>query len=1106
VRRLEPGLALRSYRLVRRLGFGGDGEVWVATDPRGVRVALKARPAEGGTQERRFRKEFERLRALRLPNVVRVLDAGTDQGWVFFTMELALGEPFDAWVGKGRSLAERVRRAGAAGAHVARALAGVHRLGLAHRDVKPANVIVDGDGLATLLDFGTARFGPARDTSSEFMGTVAYMAPEQRLGLPHDHRVDCYALGVTLHEALSGVPAAQGRPGRARPSLLRLGPEVPRALADLVDRLMALDPAARPAAEEAEALLLAVAEGRPLPPAPWPEPPTYQGDASWVLEGSMALVGPPGSGRRRTLEEARFHWYRKGYRSIAGRCQPDRPFGAICEVLTELFAVGSPAWRRELAGDDAALLQAVWAELPVPVARAEAWPPDPYALAGAVGRVLQRVAPIAVVLWRADRADLGSAACLSALVRNLPEGVRIWATAEGEVPGLARAAPPPWSRALDARVQADLLPDALRPLGPSGSSPLLSCARAWRGLAAWRGEPGPALRLTQGLGRISVLDEPFPAAVATALSADAHQLVADGHLCAAGEPAGGASLHTSGSGSLRSEKGAALLRFADPGTRRLAQALLEDERGRHAAAARAWAQSAAGADRVLEVASHGIRAGRPCPHQIGAAVLRQVERGNPAEVRRWLRNRDLLCGEEDDFDMAAARLYAALELSPGRVGQDELAALARRAGTPAEQARADWLRLTWEARHGDRAAAVREGRRTAGALSETQPALASAILREVALAELGDGEVEAAVRDCRRALDLAHQAARRGGPSPHSGEEDTTTTQVQPAPPPPAPPGRAPVLQVEVDAATTLSAGLLYSGRLRAAVALCADFAGRCREAGLHRGHGAMLANQAIGEYALGQRDPAGEHLAAARRVQPLHRDPMVLANIAVVQARLAVDRGDRSLGRQALDEAITTGQSQGARRVLAGAWCVALEAAIQAADPDEAGRAIAAYTLDGLESPMDHWPAVHGRWRWLVGDLDGALDALHARRIGHGGAAVRAERARMLLVAGRYDDAAAEATDARAEAEAHDMAELALFDSLVLGAARGSPDAEYTPLVGATQSSRWVHLYLGALHLDAIRRQLRGENVSVVLRQLRSRSADLRHRLYAALAREDAW
>ena len=118
-----------------------------------------------------------------------LLDAGADQGYVFFTMDVAQGLNFDAYVSVGSTLRERVRRAATAGAGVASALSGIHRLGLSHRDVKPANIVVDGEDRAVILDFGTARFGGSHDTHGRLAGTVAYMAPEQRLGMAHDEAV-----------------------------------------------------------------------------------------------------------------------------------------------------------------------------------------------------------------------------------------------------------------------------------------------------------------------------------------------------------------------------------------------------------------------------------------------------------------------------------------------------------------------------------------------------------------------------------------------------------------------------------------------------------------------------------------------------------------------------------------------------------------------------------------------------------------------------------------------------------------------------------------------------------------------------------------------------
>ena len=98
--RLTAGMSLRSYRLVRRLGIGAEGEVWEARGANGIPIALKARPRKAG-EEPRLRREFERLRTLRLPSVIRVLDVGADQGYLFFTMELARGLALDAHVQAG---------------------------------------------------------------------------------------------------------------------------------------------------------------------------------------------------------------------------------------------------------------------------------------------------------------------------------------------------------------------------------------------------------------------------------------------------------------------------------------------------------------------------------------------------------------------------------------------------------------------------------------------------------------------------------------------------------------------------------------------------------------------------------------------------------------------------------------------------------------------------------------------------------------------------------------------------------------------------------------------------------------------------------------------
>ncbi|MEC8423440.1 MAG: protein kinase, partial [Myxococcota bacterium] len=400
--------------------------------------------------------------------------------------------------------------AASAGAQVARALAGIHRLGLAHRDIKPANIMVDEEGRATVLDFGTVRFGAAADSSSELMGTVAYMAPEQRVGLPHNHQVDLYALGVTLLESLSGVPAAHWKPGRRRRSLALLGAPMPLALAGLVDRLLSLDPAARPSAEEAESVLAAIAEGETLASVPWPPPSGFVGDATDLLDGNFVVWGRPGTGRRRLVQEARWQWYRRGYRSIGGVCVPDRPFSALRDVLRSVFDERDPDVRRTLAGVQAPLLHTVWPELPVPVARPADWPPDPAAVADAIAAVLDRIAPVAIVLWDADDADIGTAAVLPHLAKVLPDRVRLWATSRHPLADLPERQPMPWQPEQEAAALQSLLPPGTTLPGPQAGSPLESCARAWRALASWRGETGPVLDPHPSIHALSILEESFP--------------------------------------------------------------------------------------------------------------------------------------------------------------------------------------------------------------------------------------------------------------------------------------------------------------------------------------------------------------------------------------------------------------------------------------------------------------------------------------------------------------------------------------------------------------------------------------------------------------------
>ena len=202
-------LLAKRYRLLERIDEGGAGEVWRARDEKLDRdVAIKLLGADADDAFRaRFADEARRAAAVVHPNVVVVFDEGRDGADAFMVMELV----------QGKTLREIVAERGPLPAHevsrlirqVAAALDAAHAAGVIHCDVKPANVIVDREGVAKLTDFGIARAARDRD-EQELLGTARYIAPERVEGGPVTARTDVYGLGLVAYELLTGRPTFDG--------------------------------------------------------------------------------------------------------------------------------------------------------------------------------------------------------------------------------------------------------------------------------------------------------------------------------------------------------------------------------------------------------------------------------------------------------------------------------------------------------------------------------------------------------------------------------------------------------------------------------------------------------------------------------------------------------------------------------------------------------------------------------------------------------------------------------------------------------------------------------------------------------------------------------
>jgi CheY-like chemotaxis protein len=249
------------FEVQEEIGRGGMGMVYRALDRElGDQVAIKTlRPEllQDPTLLERFKSEIRLARHISSKHVVRTHDIGERDGVYYLTMEYVEGITV-------RELLDTRGKLGTAptlaiASQLAQSLVAAHEQGVIHRDIKPQNLLLDAAGVLKVMDFGVARIAGGSANLTEagmIVGTPAYMAPEQMLGEKIDERTDLYAAGVVLFECLLGrLPFEAGsaialiaRVLRDQPPVpVALDPEIPPAFSELVLRLLAKDPAQRPA-------------------------------------------------------------------------------------------------------------------------------------------------------------------------------------------------------------------------------------------------------------------------------------------------------------------------------------------------------------------------------------------------------------------------------------------------------------------------------------------------------------------------------------------------------------------------------------------------------------------------------------------------------------------------------------------------------------------------------------------------------------------------------------------------------------------------------------------------------------------------------------------
>ena len=297
------GFILGGFRILKPLGAGGMGKVYLAVHPRdGRRVAVKVLPRTRALEEKnalsRFRREMELSQRLHHPNVARTLEVGAEDGVHFMIMEYVPGDSLYNIVKGKHGGPLRVPDAARYFLKVLEGLNAAHEAGLIHRDIKASNLMVTPDGEAKILDLGLAKAMGGTDESpltrpNTVIGTLDYASPEQ-LGdaARADRRSDLYSTGCTLYFALAGRPPFEGgdvvnkiykqRMDDPEP-LERVARGVPAAFAAIVRKLMAKNPDERyQTGQELQADL-----------ARWTDPARVRAILGGEAESARAFRPPP---------------------------------------------------------------------------------------------------------------------------------------------------------------------------------------------------------------------------------------------------------------------------------------------------------------------------------------------------------------------------------------------------------------------------------------------------------------------------------------------------------------------------------------------------------------------------------------------------------------------------------------------------------------------------------------------------------------------------------------------------------------------------------------------------------------------------------------------
>jgi len=1092
---LPEGTRIGNLRIAGVLGHGASAVVYTAVDAAGRECALKVRQPGEPALDRRFLREFESLRRLRLPGVVRVFEAGVDKKHLWYSMERVEGAPMRRWLLSMEPLDRRVERTCEVGAQLADTLAAIHAAGFVHRDLKPSNVLVTDGGQVRILDFGVVRWwavGESLTGTGGLVGTPSFMAPEQVAGLSLSGAADVYACGLILYEGLIGRRPRPPTPhgwlitqclDRPQP-LVCVEPAIPRSLSSLVDRCLALDPADRPSAEELGDQLRGCMDG--TTPGDWPSPHVFAGrepeiaalDKALNGEGPRfwVLRGESGSGRRRLVEQVRRRGLLRGVRSERARCRIDAPGGAIGELLGRLFARPErDDWRRSLAMDNARTLLQMWPELPLhglserhdvsAASRGQVVDAAADTLLGAA-----RQGSLVLALDQLEELDSLSARVLERVLEAREPRLFLIGVLD-----------PRWTRPHAERILDALEDIRILDVGPldAASARLAANALLPEGVAVDLDEAQPALRAVQaGLERLArergdgfhpitsraadlaLIEGAVPSTVLEAYLPNPADLFDGGYV-------------------VRRPDG---VHIAGESFRTAAMASLRNRAEAHDRLAAAW-EKAHGPRRWLHVAHHRIR-GRGSQDRWSAAVraaLSAERFGLWQQARRWLL---LLDGLDHDrrsvtyrrlrYRLAWCRARVALVTDTERPRQDLVDAARERAEAEADHARQALLDVDMLLRQGMPQAALDHASSHARRHLDACPHEGTALLLAAGRAHLDLGHPDQALEKALEAEDVL---------GAHTSVE--------------------PVLPVEITALT--SEAQVASGALAAGQDSCRRGVHEARRLGLPCLEARLRQAMGVALLHLGRREDSEREVRVALSLFEQHGDRAGAASAALQLASLAADRGEAATARRRLEEGLTSAKKLQLQRLMPVGAAVRLELVRL----DEDTKAMTQVTEEYATLRLTHpdWDLAAIRYARTSGRLRDVerLVVETPYAAGYRAATAQLELARARMQAGERDRAITALKLGHSLAKREGLLELQAYARLMAGVLAPKGAKNWDQLVRDCLRARSAELFLGVLEFDGRRREALGDAKGAFdrYRGLHTRAVDLGHRPYVRTAQE---